>query len=99
VFSAKAGLSANIFLSAKTKVVTTSDDGREASHSSIDQVGHSRFTCSGLIGASVDYNLSDKLVITAEPYYQRFLSSINADNDADEFLFSFGIGLGARYSF
>jgi hypothetical protein len=97
--AANGGLSANVFLSAKTKVIIGYGDGHETSHASVKQVGHSRFSLSGLIGATVDYKLSDKFVITAEPHYQRFLTSINADNNAKEHLYSFGIGLAASYVF
>ena len=97
--SAKAGFAANIFLSAKTKVILRYAGGNENAHASVKQVGHSRFTLAGSIGASLDYKLSDTFMITAEPNYQRFLTSINADNNAKEYLYSFGVGFGASYMF
>lgn len=97
--SLKAGVAPSVFLSAKTKLITIHENGEESTHSSVSEVGHTRFGLSGVIGVAIEYNASEKITLSIEPCYQRFLTSINANKDAKEYLFSFGAGVSARYNF
>jgi opacity protein-like surface antigen len=95
---ATAGLSANIFLSKKTNVAVTYPDGDNNSHASSKQTGYSRFNLSATIGAGIDYRFSKRITLRAAPFYQRSLTSIVVDNDAKEYLFSFGVNTGIHYT-
>jgi hypothetical protein len=98
VFAAT-GLSVGLFLSKKTKVVAIYPDGDKNTHASTKQVGYSRFNLFATVGAGIDYRVSKQLVVRVEPFYQRSLTSITADDDAKEHLFSFGVTTGVFYSF
>ena len=95
---ATAGLSASIFLSKKTNVVATYPDGDNSSHASSKQWGYSRFNLSATIGAGIDYRLSKRITLRGAPFYQRSLTSIVADDEAKEYLFSFGVNTGIYYT-
>jgi hypothetical protein len=95
---ARAGLSAGVFLSKKTKVIATYAGGDDAVHASSKQVGYARFNLSATIGAGIDYRLSKRFTVRAEPFYQRSLTSIVVDNSAREYLYSFGVTTGVYYS-
>jgi hypothetical protein len=95
---AAAGVSANVFLAKKTKVVTTYPDGDTDSHASSKQTGYLKFNLSATLGAGIDYRFSKRFIFRAEPFFQRSLTSIVADKAAKEYLFSFGVSTGVHYS-
>jgi hypothetical protein len=94
---ATAGLSANIFLAKKTKVVMTYPDGDDSAHASSKNTGYLRFNLSATVGAGIDYRLARRFTFRASPFYQRSLTSIVADDQAKEYLFSFGVATGVYY--
>jgi hypothetical protein len=89
------GVTANIFLFKKTSVVTAG--GNDNSHASSKQMGYSKINLSASIGVGVDYRLSKRFVLSAQPFYQRSLMSIVANRQAKEYLFSYGITTGIHY--
>jgi opacity protein-like surface antigen len=95
---AAAGISANVFLAKKTKVVTTYPDGDSDSHASSKQTGYSKFNLSATLAAGMDYRFSKRFTFRAEPFFQRSLTSIVSDKEAKEYLFSFGVSTGVQYS-
>jgi hypothetical protein len=95
---AAAGVSANVFLAKKTKIVSTYPDGDTDSHASSKQTGYSKFNLSATLGAGIDYRFSKRFIFRAEPFFQRSLTSIVADKAAREYLFSFGVSTGVHYS-
>lgn len=95
---AAAGVSANVFLAKKTKVVTSYPDGETDSHASSKRTGYSTFNVSATLAAGIDYQFSKRFTFRAEPFFQRSLTSIVADKEAKEYLFSFGVSTGVRYS-
>jgi hypothetical protein len=94
---ASAGLSANVFLARKTKVELSYADGGDGSHASSKRIGYSRFNLSAIVSAGIDYRLSKRFTVRAEPFYERSLTSIVADDQAREYLFSFGVVTGVHY--
>jgi hypothetical protein len=95
---ATTGFSADIFLSKKTKVTVSYADGADRSHTSPKQTGYSRFNLSATVGAGIDYHLSKRITLRAAPFYQRSLTSIVVDDNAKEYLYSFGVSTGVLYS-
>jgi hypothetical protein len=94
-----AGLSPSVFFSTKTKVVSIYANGDKRVHASSKQTGHTLFSLFVSAGAGIDYSISKRFTFRVQPFYQRSLTSVVADNDAREFLFSYGIATAVCYSF
>lgn len=92
-----AGISANIFLVKKTKVALHYTNGNSDEHASSRQTGYSKFNLAVSVGAGVEYQPLNRIIIRTAPFYQRFLNSIVVDNAAKEYLFSFGVSTGVHY--
>jgi hypothetical protein len=50
------------------------------------------------VGAGIDYRFARRFTFRAAPFYQRSLTSIVAEDQAKEYLFSFGVATGVYYS-
>jgi hypothetical protein len=94
---ASMGMSMNIFLQKKTKVIFENSSSSNDSHESFKQTGYSHLNFAARMGAGIDYRLSSRLNFRAEPYFQRSITSIVVDKGAKEYLFSFGLALGVHY--
>lgn len=91
------GISANIFLTKKTKVALIYTNGNNDEHASSMQTGYSKFNLAACMGAGIEYRPLNRIVIRMAPFYQRFLNSIIVDNAAKEYLFSYGVSTGFHY--
>ena len=74
-------------------------DGGHSEHASSKRAGYLTFNLSATVGGAVDYLIHPRFLIRAQPFYQRSLTSIVADDDAKEYLYAFGLSVGAHYRF
>jgi opacity protein-like surface antigen len=93
---ATAGVSTNIFLNEKITTV----QGHSFSDAEKNTVNtyskFSRINLSMLIGAGLNYNVSEKMFLKAEPIYTRSITSI-VNAPVKSYLYSVGLNLGVYY--
>lgn len=96
-FFVAAGPSINFFMQRKTTVVSELPDGdKNRDHSTVN-AGYSRFSLAAVAGIGVEYYLSQRVLITAEPVYRQFVTSLVVDDDAKEYPYSVGMNVGVYY--
>ena len=91
------GLSTNVFINKRTKVVTEYPDGHSSSHTSSKHAGYSIFGVDLIVGTSVEYQVSKRIYFRLEPNLNYAMTSAAVDKSSREYFFSFGIMAGAFY--
>ncbi len=88
-----AGISTNIFINKKTTLLKGHDKTDWEKTNSKTTTGFNRFNFALLAGAGINYKISDKLNLKAEPMYSRSLTSI-INAPVKEYLYSYGLSIG-----
>jgi hypothetical protein len=96
---ATAGVATNIFLARRTKVQSTFTNGSNSDYAFSKRSGYTTFTATARGGVGLDYQVMKRFTLRIEPYYQRTLRSITADDTAKEYIYALGIATGMFYSF
>lgn len=96
---ATAGIATNIFLARRTKVQSTLADGSDNDYAFSKRSGYTTFTATARGGVGLDYQVMKRFALRIEPYYQRTIRSITADDTAKEYIYALGVTTGMFYSF
>lgn len=94
-----AGVATNIFLARRTKVQSTLADGKDNNYAFSKRGGYTTFTATARGGIGFDYQVMKRFTLRIEPYYQRTIRSITADDTAKEYIYALGLATGLFYSF
>jgi opacity protein-like surface antigen len=93
------GMSLNYLINRKTIITNTFSDGSSSKSFDTQKLGFQNFSFSAMVGFGIDYPLSKRMTINVEPLYTRSFTSIIADNNAKEYLYSAGINASVFYNF
>jgi hypothetical protein len=96
---ATAGVATNIFLGKRTKVQSSFADGDESNYTFSKRAGYTTFTATIRGGIGLDYQVMKRFTLRMEPYYQRTIRSVTADDNAKEYIYAWGLATGVLYSF
>lgn len=91
------GLVPDLFFEKRTKVVVEYSTGDDDSYTSPERIGYSKINLDIVIGAGMEYLLSERFYLKAGPFFRHSVNSIIVDKDAKEFLFSAGINVSISY--
>ena len=90
-----AGISSNFFIAGKTEV-SYENLGTE---STTKIEGLRKIYFAGIIGAGLNYTISQKFSILVEPTFKKAITSINRNTPISSYPYSFGLGIGLVYHF
>lgn len=93
------GPSVNFFVQKRINVISEFPDGDKAKNHSEVNTGYARFSLAATIGIGVEYALSRRLLIMAEPVYTQFVTSVIVGDEAKEYPYSVGMNMGLLYRF
>jgi hypothetical protein len=96
---AAAGVAANIFLARRTKVQSSFANGTNNGYAFSKRSGYTTFTATARGAVGIDYQVMKRFTLRIEPYYQRTIRPITADDTAKEYIYAFGLATGMFYAF
>jgi opacity protein-like surface antigen len=96
---ATAGTAFNFFMSRNTTYKTYVDEAFYAENTNIQRDGFRKMTNAVLLGVGLNYHASDNAMLTFEPIFRQYVTSIGLQPSGKEYLYAFGLNLKGFYRF